>query len=400
MDDRQVRRRERWILLALLLVALIPPTLMSRQIERERALVTFLRWIDDQAGIVRGDWSDPLRSEAEAALYREVVRAAREVAPDFEAQDVAGRWRTIGQPRMGEVYGSFQSLLGEGEVHIQGVVFDWTNSDVSANVGALLIGFRHAVADLMWLQVAAAWENGLINRMLPLMKTVVGLDPQFLEAYSLGSWHLAYNVTYMEPTAAKKRESIEAAIGLLEDGLRRNPRSSQLYEDLGYSIYFRKLVDYEQAEVYLSQGMRFEPHEPRMERAAALALERQRMETEALDILLAFDEKHPTWIQQKISIERLNKKLAARALEAEGEVAAALARWQELNDGTIAESVAPMEEMRLQATVHAQELETAGKLTEARATLMQARSRLPDLYRPELNPGIQRLTDLLAADAE
>lgn len=399
MELRAIRRRERRIFAVILLVALLPPILLSRAIDRDRGRVVFLRWIDDQAGIVRGNWSDPLRTEAEAALYREVVRAAEAYAPDFDLLDVDRKWGILRHPELREMYVSFEKLLGEGEVHIQGVQMDWTNSEVSANVGALLIGFRHAVSDLMWLQVVAAWENGLVSRMLPLMRTVVRLDPQFLEAYSLGSWYLAYNATNMEPTAAKKRALIDDATELLEDGLRKNPRSAQLYEDLGYNIYYRKLVDFAQAEAYLMQGIQFEPHEPRMERAAGLMLEWQRKEQEALTLLEAFDLKHPTWRQQKFSIKRLNRKLEARRLEAAGELTVALDIWKDLDTHTQSEPVAPLETIRLVAMVRAQTLETENRLVDARATLMQARSQLPEEYRPPLNPDISRLTDLIEATA-
>src|SRR5690606_4545643 len=111
-------------------------------------------------------------------------------------------------------------------------------------------------ANLVWLEVDRYWHKGQMHRMLPLMKTCVTLDPEFIDAYLLGAWHMAYNATAsMSDTAWELRNYDalhEAWIGdkeryyfygvdFLKDGIRKNPRNYKLYFDLGFSIYEIKL---------------------------------------------------------------------------------------------------------------------------------------------------------------
>ena len=47
----------------------------------------------------------------------------------------------------------------------------------------MFFGFRKMAANLIWLEVDRFWHKGQMHRMLPLMKTCVTLDPEFIDAY-------------------------------------------------------------------------------------------------------------------------------------------------------------------------------------------------------------------------
>lgn len=149
------------------------------------------------------------------------------------------------------------------------------------NIFNLFFGFRQVAANFVWLQVDRFWHEGMMHRMIPLMKTCVVLDPHFVDAYLLGAWHLAYNVTAKMPdTPMALREwnpDFRACVGekegyyyiaanFLKDGIRNNPRNYKLYFDLGFALYSEKLKDYPNAVKYLEEAVR-QPHErwvPRM----------------------------------------------------------------------------------------------------------------------------------------
>lgn len=149
------------------------------------------------------------------------------------------------------------------------------------NIFNLFFGFRQVAANFVWLQVDRFWHEGMMHRMIPLMKTCVVLDPHFVDAYLLGAWHLSYNVTAkMTDTAQALREwdpEFRACVGekeryyyiaanFLKDGIRNNPRNYKLYFDLGFAVYSEKLKDYPNAVKYLEEAVR-QPHErwvPRM----------------------------------------------------------------------------------------------------------------------------------------
>jgi tetratricopeptide (TPR) repeat protein len=73
--------------------------------------------------------------------------------------------------------------------------------------------------------------------LMPLIKVVITLDPQFLEAYRVGSWWLW-----------KKLNAPQQAIALLQEGIQNNPDKYELNYDLGL-LYFHKLNDYKNAKI-------------------------------------------------------------------------------------------------------------------------------------------------------
>ncbi|MFP4499747.1 MAG: tetratricopeptide repeat protein [Candidatus Hydrogenedentota bacterium] len=139
----------------------------------------------------------------------------------------------------------------------------------------LFFGFRKVAANFVWMEVDRFWHMGMEHRMLPLMKTTVTLDPNFVDAYLVGAWHLAYNVTAKLPeTPPEQREWLPEenalvgekgkfyyrAVEYLEDGIRNNPRNYKLHFDLGFAVYREKIEDYEQAVKHLERAVSL-PHE-------------------------------------------------------------------------------------------------------------------------------------------
>jgi len=143
------------------------------------------------------------------------------------------------------------------------------------NIFNLFFGFRKIAASLIWLEVDRYWHQGLLHRMVPLMRTCVALDPNFVEAYLIGAWHLAYNATAQLPDTpqhlkkwsqkynacvGEKESFYYLAIDFLKNGIRNNPRNYKLYFDLGFAIYKNKMNDYSNAVRYLTEAVRV-PHE-------------------------------------------------------------------------------------------------------------------------------------------
>lgn len=171
--------------------------------------------------------------------------------------------------RSGGTQFSTASLYDE-ETQVQGV-----------GMTSLFFGFRKVAANFLWLQVDKFWHSGQLHRMVPVMRTCVTLDPSFVDAYLLGAWHLAYNITAKLPVTPepqkvfhpkyKKRvgpreEWYYIATDFLKDGIRKNPREYRLYFDLGYAIYENKLSDHANAVRYLTEARRYKHDQwvPRM----------------------------------------------------------------------------------------------------------------------------------------
>ena len=143
------------------------------------------------------------------------------------------------------------------------------------NLFNLFFGFRKIAANFVWLQVDKYWHMGMTHRMLPLMKTTVMLDPHFVDAYLVGAWHLAYNITAgMGETkpqdkvwlpehnvlAGERERYYYMAIDYYNDGIRNNPREYKLHFEAGFCVYKNKLNDYRNAIKHLTRATRL-PHE-------------------------------------------------------------------------------------------------------------------------------------------
>jgi len=342
---------ERAVFGVIALAFVIPIALLQAKIDDDESKVGFLRWVDNQEAysqqllnkiIIETDERDPL----EAALFEQIRTTGSSLNPDFGELPVSAKWRLVNRSEFDPFYLRFGELARQSKITLIEGGIEWANPDVSANVGALVLGFRKLVADMLWLKVDEYWHRGLVQRMLPMMETVTALDPHFIEAYALGAWHLAYNVTVMLHTAEERQRYIDQGISLLKKGIKNNPRSAKLYSEMGFTIYFRKLGDWEKAAYYLGEATKYD-HEPWVERAYAISLERLRQEEKALAILQDYDKRHPDFKMQRFTMARLAKKLEARKLEREGQVEAAFKIWQFLKNDDPSDFVAPQEVLRL-----------------------------------------------------
>lgn len=170
----------------------------------------------------------------------------------------------------------FLQYLRDGRIAAVSSEFDpsqiYGESGAQVSISNVFFGFRKLAANLVWMQLDRFWHQGMMHRMVPLLKTCVTLDPNFVEAYQLGAWHLAYNATVKladTPEAKKKwfpkykarlgekELYYYQAVDLLKDGIRKNSRDYRVYFDLGYGIYRLKLKDYPNAVVYLSEAIRY-----------------------------------------------------------------------------------------------------------------------------------------------
>lgn len=152
-----------------------------------------------------------------------------------------------------------------------------------AILGAIMGGFRGVAADMLWVKGDELFHTGQMYKFLPLARTVVMLDPHFIDAWTVTGWHLAYN---MFAEAHKKGDWdgqvqwFRTGIEWLMRGLQQNPRSTDLVYNIGWTYYDR--MDYfPQAIRWLTKTLRSEAppmqtgrliahayeHEPDIERA-------------------------------------------------------------------------------------------------------------------------------------
>ena len=176
-------------------------------------------------------------------------------------------------PQLASLRAEFHQYLREERLAGLGSQFSldtmYGGDESAVSLGNMFFGFRKMAANFIWLEVDKYWHEGQIQRMIPLMNTCVALDPNFIDAYLVGAWHLSYNITAkMDETPWASREFnprhkvwvgpreqfFYNGIDFLSDGTLKNPRNYKLYFDMGYAIYEAKLEDRPNAVKYLREA--------------------------------------------------------------------------------------------------------------------------------------------------
>jgi tetratricopeptide (TPR) repeat protein len=291
-----------WILLT---TGFVFGAVQGQRIQQLREHEAFYRWVIAAASAVRlGDPLEPDKSPDVPEARDEELFAAFQAIADPELADLpvdpeedmnaAGNpeppliravrqeedwrvYRLAASPAAKELREQFKSFRQEGRLQTLGTQFTtaslYEEGGQAQGVGltSLFFGFRKLAANFLWLQVDTFWHAGEVHRLVPLMRTCVTLDPQFVDAYLVGSWHLAYNLTAKlentpEPEkvfdpkygarVGPKERWYYVATDFLKDGIKKNPRDYRLYFDLGYSVYGDKLNDHERAVLYLKEARR------------------------------------------------------------------------------------------------------------------------------------------------
>lgn len=298
--------------------------LIGNHLQHLRESELFYRWIQSQAMQVRmasnfaPDAKDAARIKSDSEFFTEL--AARSVSlledvpdekdPRGEVQPklvTAGTteafdwriWELASGSALAAERGKFLTLLHEKKLTTSASQFDPNavyGNEAGVSLGNVFLGFRKIAANFVWLQVDRYWHQGYMQRMIPLMKTCVTLDPSFVDAYLLGAWHLAYNATAkMTDTPEPLKvwsEKYKTRIGekekyyylgaeFLQDGIKDNPRNYRLHFDLGYAIYNIKLRDYQNAVNHLSEAVRCR-HDVWVPRMLYICLEKNQQYAEAL----------------------------------------------------------------------------------------------------------------------
>src|ERR1041385_1295590 len=128
---------------------------------------------------------------------------------------------------------------------------------------AALSGFRAIVADALFIQAHAAWENTQWGRMLWLFRQITTLQPRVLLFWDTAAWHMAWNASVAamnDPSQPHQTLRVKAqreyfALGkdFLERGIENNPDRPELYEALA-RLYKEKYKDHERAAEYYQKA--------------------------------------------------------------------------------------------------------------------------------------------------
>ncbi len=108
-----------------------------------------------------------------------------------------------------------------------------------------LSGFREMVAGILWVRADAFFDSGNYDAILPIIRLVTLLDPNEIDVYATGMWHIGYNFTDEEQRS--DRRYIPSALALGKEGAAKNPNTYELFFETGWMWYHKIDDDYENA---------------------------------------------------------------------------------------------------------------------------------------------------------
>lgn len=125
---------------------------------------------------------------------------------------------------------------------------------------ATATGFKEVVAAALWVRADEFFHTGQYRAIMPIVRMVTWLDPHNVDVYTTGAWHLAYNFVDSEERSDKRY--IPPAIALLMEGIRNNPDSYDLYFELGWTHFNKKIEDYEAALEWMKKACKYDAYDP------------------------------------------------------------------------------------------------------------------------------------------
>ncbi|MBC8101599.1 MAG: hypothetical protein H7Z41_03315 [Cytophagales bacterium] len=151
--------------------------------------------------------------------------------------DPLRRQPAIEPPKLGKVGGS----LGNAGASLP---FEYT-------LGALS-GFRQVIAGLLWVRSDTFFHSGNYDAILPCIRLITWLDPNWLDPYATGAWHMMYNFT--DTDQRSDRRYLPAGLALLKEGIDNNSGQYDMYKEMGWNNY-DKIKNFSEAAKYYKLGM-------------------------------------------------------------------------------------------------------------------------------------------------
>ena len=171
--------------------------------------------------------------------------------------------------------------------------------------GGAIRSLRALIADLLWIRVDDYHHHGQHYKILPLLTTVTSLQPKFIVAWTIGGWHMAFNIYHEAKTPEEKEKWLKEGIDFLKKGIIKNPDVYYIYFETAW-IYFFKVHDYANAINYLKRAARHE-HPQFVEHVLAHAYERNGQYQKSLEVWESIEERG-----SKPGLERVVRRMKKR----------------------------------------------------------------------------------------
>jgi tetratricopeptide (TPR) repeat protein len=158
---------------------------------------------------------------------------------------------------------------------------------------ASMTGFKEVIAGTLWVRADEFFHTGQYQAIMPIVRIVTWLDPHNTDVYTTGAWHLDYN--FVDDEQRSDKRYIPAAIALLQEGIRNNPDNWDLYFELGWTHFNKKIEDFEKALEYMQKACQYEGSDPNTGKKIPRPEYVDRMVAHQLEKLGRLDEAVKQW---------------------------------------------------------------------------------------------------------
>lgn len=182
---------------------------------------------------------------------------------------------------------------------------------------ASIAGFKEVIAGALWIRADSFFHSGDYQAIIPIVRLVTWLDPHNLDVYTTGAWHLDYNFVDNKTQMSDKRY-IPASIAFLKEGIRNNPDVWDLYFELGWTHYNKKLMDYNKSLEYIEKACKHDGLDPNTGERIPRYEFVDRMLAHAYEKVGRFDDSIKQWKkarQRIIDTSPVNKKTGKKNID-------------------------------------------------------------------------------------
>jgi len=112
-------------------------------------------------------------------------------------------------------------------------------------------GFRGILADVLWMRAGSLQDEGRYFELVQLSDWIAKLQPRSPAIWAYHAWNMAYNVSALMADPAERWRWVRNGIGLLRaEGLRYNPGSPRLHQELAWLFLHKLGTDSDSAAAY------------------------------------------------------------------------------------------------------------------------------------------------------
>jgi hypothetical protein len=127
-----------------------------------------------------------------------------------------------------------------------------TNNVSPDQVMLELFGFREFLSGILWVKADSFFDSGNYDAVLPIIRLCTILDPNDIDVFATGMWHIAYNFT--DEDQRSDRRYIAPALALGKEGAAANPETYELFFENGWIWYHKIDDDYDRAVDWFKQA--------------------------------------------------------------------------------------------------------------------------------------------------